>query len=382
MSRLMAGYLVALTLITLLSGGVHLLLDHVIARQRDAATIINVAGRQRMLSQRIALLGTDLQAGDATARQPLAAAIDLMARSQDALVKGGDLGIDQTPSPALSAHYFEGPAPLDPAVRAFLDEARDFLRTGEPLAYARFHEAARNSLPQALDRAVTLLEQEANARIEWLRQAQRIVLAILLTTLLVEALFIFRPMLVRMRLYSGRLLDMALRDTLTGLANRRHLMDFGETALIRARREGTELSCLLVDLDHFKSINERFGHAVGDGVLVRTAELIQASLRQGDLIGRTGGGEFTIILPGAGEAGALLVAEKLRAMLEADGGGLGLPSFTASIGVTMLVPSDRSLTDLTARADAALYVAKGLGRNRVRVLTGAEAARQMAIGLA
>lgn len=364
-SRLTAGYVIALTLIALLSGGVHLLLDNVITEQRDAATIINIAGRQRMLSQRIALLGTDLRQGDESARQPLLDAIALMRRSQDALVKGNDLGISNPLSAEARAHYFDGPAPLDIAVRTFLGEAERFAINREELAYQRFHDAARTMLLPSLDHAVSIFEAEANGRTRWLRQAQQVVLAILLTTLLAEAVFIFRPLVTRIRLYAGRLFDMATRDGLTGLHNRRFLVDSGEAAIIQARRDGGDLSCLLVDLDHFKSINDQHGHATGDAVLVRFSELVQSALRQGDLIGRTGGEEFAILLPGAGEAGALLVAEKLRAMLEADRSA-GVPAFTASIGATTLSPDDQGLADLLSRADAALYVAKGLGRNRVR----------------
>lgn len=372
-NRLTTGYVIALTLIALLSAGAHLLLDNAIAEQRDAATIINVAGRQRMLSQRIAMLATDVQAGDESARQPLGEAIALMRRSQDALVHGDDLGISNGLSDAARAYYFDGPTPLDNAVRSFLANAEAFAMGGEPAALNRVRDGAHHTLLPALDGAVSLFEQEANARTHWLRQAQQVVLAILLTTLLAEAMFIFRPMVARIRLYAGRLFDLATRDGLTGLPNRRHLVDSGEAALIQARRDGTELSCLLVDIDHFKAINDSHGHAVGDAVLVRFGELAQAALRQGDIVGRTGGEEFAVILPGAGEAGALLVAEKLRAMLEADKAA-GLPHFTASIGATTLASGDRTLSDLLSRADAALYVAKGLGRNRVRFQPGDEVA--------
>lgn len=364
-SRLTASYVIALTLIALLSGGVHLLLEKLIAEQRDAATIINIAGRQTMLSQRIALLGADLRQGDMAAGAPLSDAIALMRRSQNALVRGNDLGISSPLSADARDHYLTGAAPLDAAVRSFLSDAEQFASTRDEAAYERFHAAARTGLLPALDRAVAIFEEEAEVRTRWLLKAQQVVLAILLTTLMAEAFFIFRPLLTRIRRCAGRLFDMATRDALTGLLNRRTLIDEGETAILQSRREASELSCLLVDLDHFKSINDRHGEATGNAVLERFAELVQTALRQGDLTGRMGGGEFAILLPGAGEAGALLVAEKLRTMLEADRSE-GVPPFTASIGATTLAPGDQGLHDLLSRADAALYVAKGLGRNRVR----------------
>ncbi len=156
--RLTAAYVIALTLIAILSGGVHLLLDNVIAEQRDAATIINVAGRQRMLSQRIALLGNDLHQGDETAREPLRDAIALMRRSQDALVRGNDLGISNPLSADASAHYFSGLNPLDMRVRSFLDDAERFLATGDEIAFREWHLAARDTLLPALDRAVSIFE--------------------------------------------------------------------------------------------------------------------------------------------------------------------------------------------------------------------------------
>jgi two-component system cell cycle response regulator len=118
--RLTYAYIAGLALIAILSGAVHVLLNNVIVAQGDSATVINVAGRQRMLSQRIGLLAMDLRAGDASARQPLLDAVTLMERSEKALTQGGDLRIRQTLSPAAHQFYLEGASPLDPAVRQFV----------------------------------------------------------------------------------------------------------------------------------------------------------------------------------------------------------------------------------------------------------------------
>ncbi len=161
---------------------------------------------------------------------------------------------------------------------------------------------------------------------------------------------------------------LAHEDVLTSLFNRRALMQALEREINVARRNGSALSLLMLDLDHFKQINDRHGHPVGDAVLQSTAGLIQASLRQVDIAGRIGGEEFAVLLPGTLHEGALHVAEQLRKRLASfafqDASGLSF-QVTASFGVSTF---NASLTDagaLLAAADRALYKAKQAGRNRV-----------------
>jgi diguanylate cyclase (GGDEF)-like protein len=126
---------------------------------------------------------------------------------------------------------------------------------------------------------------------------------------------------------------------------------------------------LLIDLDHFKSINDRFGHAVGDKVLQVFAQTTRASLRQTDLIGRLGGEEFTVVLADASRDNAFLVADRLRNAFAADAGVLDGQTLhaTASIGVAVIVDPEQDLAQLITLADQALYLAKARGRNRVEV---------------
>jgi len=126
---------------------------------------------------------------------------------------------------------------------------------------------------------------------------------------------------------------------------------------------------LLIDLDHFKSINDRFGHAAGDKVLQIFAKTAQASLRQNDLVGRLGGEEFTVVLADASIDNAYLVADRLRnafAVAAAVIDGQALHA-TASIGVSVIVDPSQDLARLMTLADQALYLAKARGRNRVEV---------------
>jgi diguanylate cyclase (GGDEF)-like protein len=368
--RLTYAYIAGLALIAILSGAVHVLLNNVIVAQGDSATVINVAGRQRMLSQRIGLLAMDLRAGDASARQPLLDAVTLMERSEKALTQGGDLRIRQTLSPAAHQFYLEGASPLDPAVRQFVSDARQFAQPSPgadaEAAYQRLQTAARTTLLPNLNQAVSIFEDEANQRIAWLRTAQKVVLITLLLTLSLEAIFIFRPLVGRVRRYAANLYEMATRDSLTGLSNRRHFMDAGNRELLLARRSGRPLSVVMLDLDHFKSVNDTYGHAVGDSVLKRFSAIALATLRNSDVIGRIGGEEFALLLREMPPRDAAAVAEKLRAAVAADRSE-GLPGFTVSIGVSGVDASDASLDDVLRRADKALYAAKAGGRNRVAV---------------
>ena len=159
----------------------------------------------------------------------------------------------------------------------------------------------------------------------------------------------------------------AVTDELTGVANRRHLMEFGRREFERYRRLGAPLAVVMLDVDHFKSINDRFGHAAGDEVLKGIAAAGGEGVRAIDAFGRWGGEEFCIVLPGARLGTARRIAERIRASIEASAFGdvLDAGGVTASLGVAEVEPRHRSLDDLLNDADAALYHAKRTGRNRV-----------------
>jgi diguanylate cyclase (GGDEF)-like protein len=154
-------------------------------------------------------------------------------------------------------------------------------------------------------------------------------------------------------------------DSLTGVMTRRALIDAGRRDVARALRYGRNLSCLMIDVDRFKAINDTHGHAVGDLVLQSVAATCRLELRAGDYLGRIGGEEFVVILPETGTDEAFQVAERLRRAVAAESaaGTAGDLRVTASIGVAALGrPHD--LTALMANADEALYAAKKGGRNR------------------
>ena len=166
----------------------------------------------------------------------------------------------------------------------------------------------------------------------------------------------------------GEMVRLATTDFLTGLANRRAFFEQAERARLLTARLHKPIALLMLDIDHFKQINDRFGHATGDEALVVFAETARAVLREHDIMGRLGGEEFALALPGTDLEGAVHAAERLReAVTEAPIITSGNPyTMTVSIGVVVVEPNEE-LTAALARADRALYTAKSAGRNRVEI---------------
>jgi len=161
---------------------------------------------------------------------------------------------------------------------------------------------------------------------------------------------------------------LATSDALTGLANRRHFMERLEQERARVVRFHHRCGLMMVDLDHFKQINDQFGHATGDRVLKTFAETATAQLRQIDIIGRIGGEEFAILLPGTDLGGAKVLAERLRlALARITFADIEMLQVTTSIGVTEITASDSEVDTPLSRADKAVYAAKRNGRNRVEL---------------
>ncbi|MBL4907740.1 MAG: diguanylate cyclase [Sneathiella sp.] len=157
---------------------------------------------------------------------------------------------------------------------------------------------------------------------------------------------------------------LATTDSLTGIFNRRHLLEIAERDFAAAHRYETPLSVLLIDIDHFKYVNDQFGHDIGDTVLKKFSILTQDILRQCDIFGRLGGEEFVIVLPQTPSSGAFFVAEKVRKLIENADWAITDLKVTISIGLAQSLPSDHDISDVLKRADLAVYKAKDAGRNQ------------------
>lgn len=160
--------------------------------------------------------------------------------------------------------------------------------------------------------------------------------------------------------------QLASVDGLTGALSRRAFREAATRQLSLAKRHRHEASCLLLDLDHFKAVNDSYGHATGDKVLAESIATCRSLLRESDLIGRIGGEEFAVMLPHTGLAAALGVAEKLRSAVAAQHFAAAGRSFsiTASCGLSTFSPAMADLDTMLQRADQALYAAKEQGRDR------------------
>jgi diguanylate cyclase (GGDEF)-like protein len=180
---------------------------------------------------------------------------------------------------------------------------------------------------------------------------------------------------------SAELERLAKVDPLTGVLNRRALFERLGAEFRRSLRYGRSLTVMMIDIDHFKSLNDRYGHAIGDDVLAACARTMASNLRESDVIGRYGGEEFAVILPETSLADGAFVAEKLRIAVERlvidspDGGASPIRT-TISVGVAGIpdpaTPDEQALLN---RADQAMYAAKRSGRNRITVAEPGSTAR-------
>lgn len=288
---------------------------------------------------------------------------------------------------ALDASQDSGyPMPLVIAHRVLHEVA---LRRGDLAAalrhYQRYAEADKANLDQtqARERAFLLTRHEAlqknqtiellNRQNEVLQLEQQVARQNALNTQLLALLMLGLLAFLSFWAFKVKRLQMDFKrlseaDTLTGVHNRRHFVRSAEGALVEARSRGVETALIMLDLDHFKRINDEYGHASGDWVLIVVAEELRAVLTPGGFIGRLGGEEFAVLLPTCSRELASATAERMRKRIEAIDSSACAHVFpvSASFGVASTADAGYELSALLSQADHALYRAKREGRNLVR----------------
>jgi diguanylate cyclase (GGDEF)-like protein len=231
------------------------------------------------------------------------------------------------------------------------------------LAYGKVvDEAVANKLQIA-----ALTKQNEVLKLQKALAAEALKTSRLYAILLIMALAFIGLWAYRTKRSQLHFMTLSRLDGLTGICNRQHFISQAETALKRARESQHELCIILCDLDHFKTINDRHGHAAGDSVLQETVAKCRQCLEPREIFGRFGGEEFGFLLPASEPQTALQRAEELRCAIAAITVGFGSGEFkvSASFGIAATSESGYGLRQLLADADAALYQAKAAGRNRV-----------------
>jgi diguanylate cyclase (GGDEF)-like protein len=266
----------------------------------------------------------------------------------------------------------------NPAVHAMFKSPQEFI-DGKPL-YAEMLEYARRSGAYAV--SPEELRQYISERLAWVMSGDQTPIDQHLSSgRVIRCQCAVLPAGGRMLTYSDItdivrhaevLEQLATTDGMTGIYNRRHFMTLADHEWSRSRRYGRPLSFLMIDIDFFKSINDRFGHEVGDQMIVHLTTLASSCKRDSDVLARIGGEEFALLLPETDLAQAQLVAERLRREVAENPliASSDQISTTISIGVAMCTDSMDGISDLMKVADKALYDAKSSGRNRVVCTTG------------
>ncbi|TKB03662.1 diguanylate cyclase [Alteromonas portus] len=374
-------YVVSLSIIAILSLVVHFMLDSVIAEQNDTGKIVNVSGQQRMLSQRASLFAVDyLLSGSEKSQRLSIAAIEKMKQNHqfllsehfEALEKGEPSPLSET----LLNLYFYFPSDVDNKIKVFEEQIKAVLTQEAGAAMTlnstkslKFLQLAESDLLIPLHNIVGQYEKESREKVDELRHAQNIVLGIIILTILIEAFFIFRPMVAKVSRFAEKLQRDANFDFLSGLLNRRAFQIVAQQALAYSQRYKRPLSVVMLDIDFFKRINDSYGHEVGDKAIKHVAKILKMSSRNADCVARIGGEEFVLLLPDTDRAGAFKLADKLRDRisnnpLDVDGKFIDI---TVSGGVSFVMDEHNSIETALSQADDALYKAKQGGRNNVQL---------------
>ena len=363
-------YLTALSVIALISILGHFLTAHITSRQRENANVTFMITNLRSLA-------------DETAAQ--ASTFRATKNSFDDNLLGGDIDelknkltqIEASGNGAMLSLFHDPRYMLGESVLKFTGMAAQvgmFVRTAQAAKAAEALSDLADKqriLDLNLDQALSQYRANVIGEINSAYSLQFYGVIVILAVLALEMLFIFRPLVRNLEEYHESILHLALTDMLTGINNRRAFMQLARAGLDHSKRHKTPFALVIMDLDHFKSVNDTYGHKVGDLVLQHYTGLMRKTLRSHDTLGRIGGEEFAIFLPQTTPEEALLVIERFRKCVaetpcpytDANGAPQKL-SYSSSFGIIATAQSALTLDELIIKADEQLYKAKDSGRKR------------------
>ncbi len=377
--RMTLTYVISLTIIAALSIFVHFTLDKIIVEQSVSADLINVSGQQRMLSQRTVLYTNEYIArGVVTDKKKALFALNKMNKNYHYLLKEHFEKLKQNQvsplSEPMSALYFSEPhniarkmTEFSSLINQILDRPRSSIDTQSNLEGSIFLFMAKEQILNSFNITVKLYEVESNQKIHELRTTQQLLLINIILTILIECLFFITPLSIKSNRYSKSLYEEANHDYLTNLLNRRSFAVLAKQFVAISKRYHSDLSVISFDIDLFKSINDKYGHDLGDKVIQNVAGTIQENCRDSDSVFRFGGEEFLILLPKTSMSEAIKLAEKIRSTIT-NSPTLAdklIIEVTASAGVSQWDSEEKNIESALKRADDALYQAKKQGRDRV-----------------
>ncbi|MFA9419364.1 MAG: diguanylate cyclase [Gammaproteobacteria bacterium] len=372
-------YLGTLAFIAILISVSIIIIDYIAAEESRMIEVNDIGGGQRMLSERVVHLLLEYAVEtDAAARDDIVELLNLSLvafdRTHNLLIRGHlSNGQHVIFSDNIDDIFFGAPEYLDKKARIFIYNTREVLdREWSPALISNYYlkqlrEAAKQDLHSSMEVLAAQYTKNSKIRISRLRMVVAGLLGSIVIAVFGVGVFVFIPMFRRIENQEQELHKKAYIDPLTNCHNRRSFLTNAGTAFERSRRYDHTFAVLYIDIDHFKSINDTHGHAVGDEAIKQMTRLCEENIRDSDILGRLGGDEFGIILQECGLDYATQTAEKLRSCVSDHiiPGDTTAIRISISIGAVTIIASDDDAFDILKRADKNLYEAKQMGRNLV-----------------
>jgi diguanylate cyclase (GGDEF)-like protein len=366
-------YIVALSVIGLMTIFSHALIAKLLGTNHGFAYLINESGKQRMLSQRLTSMALQYYENiSPLALKNMQQAFNQLQTKHHELSQPFFSKRDLTSEYAMKMHrlYFDKRDSIQLDIDRLAEEIKAFSqkrlsKNQQKKIIKKIVNITNVDLLHKLNMAVNEYQKESERRIDVLATIQWYLLIIVLCALFLEARYIFRPIFKRLHIAASRLYYLASKDELSDLYNRRIFNEKFKEQLILAKEFGMNSALMLIDIDHFKEVNDQHGHNAGDYIIHEVAQQIINNTRSTDLCFRYGGEEFAVLQPDVNKELTEATAKRLKEIIgqtefQYEGEHI---TITVSIGVTMITKLSDAKT--VGIADDALYQAKLQGRNRV-----------------
>lgn len=374
---LTAGYIIALAIIAYMSLVIHYGIGEIIKEQNNRDLVY--ASRQLKLIPLISLnVNEYVDTKSSIVKGRIGSDVDSLKHAYEEIFKNKEFGQGSKSETFFAIQVQESHERAKQQIESFITSVQALLKENEvSLSFNSKHykdvkTLIQGSLIQNIDSINIAYEAESLQHVRRLQIYQHVALVIIMVTLLLEALLIFMPLVRRVSVYADKLENLARTDALTNVDNRRSILEKGTKEIGRAKRYNKPLSVALLDIDHFKVINDTHGHEAGDLILKSMVEIFEENIRLEDELGRFGGEEFIFLLPETNaQEDANIVMERVRRAVEMKDFRLDNGDYikaTVSIGIAEIdAQKDKGLDPAIRRADIVLYKAKEEGRNQVKI---------------